>query len=141
MFVYLLQCSDDATYVGATVNLERRLRQHNNEIKGGAKATTTKVKSGKNWKRICYVSNFPTWNAALQFEWRWKQISRKFPMNIPPLERRLQALDKLLSLEKPTTKAISFSEWESPPTIHIENEEVICSMYLQHDNSNYKIGV
>ena len=141
MFVYLLQCSDDATYVGATVNLERRLRQHNNEIKGGAKATTTKVKSGKNWKRICYVSNFPTWNAALQFEWRWKQISRKFPMNIPPLERRLQALDKLLSLEKPTTKAISFSEWESPPTIHIESEEAICSMYLQHDNSNYKIGV
>lgn len=141
MFVYLLQCSDDATYVGATVNLERRLRQHNNEIKGGAKATTSKVKSGKIWKRICYVSNFPTWNAALQFEWRWKQISRKFPMNIPPLERRLQALDKLLSLEKSTTKAISFSEWESPPTIHIENEEVICSMYLQHDNSNYKIGV
>ena len=27
-FVYLLLSSDNATYVGATVNLERRLRQH-----------------------------------------------------------------------------------------------------------------
>ena len=34
-FVYLLLSSDDSTYVGATVDLDRRLRQHNKEIKGG----------------------------------------------------------------------------------------------------------
>ncbi|NDE19905.1 MAG: hypothetical protein EB000_05660, partial [Alphaproteobacteria bacterium] len=33
-FVYLLESSDKATYVGATVDVDRRLRQHNKEIKG-----------------------------------------------------------------------------------------------------------
>jgi predicted GIY-YIG superfamily endonuclease len=33
MYVYLLY-SDNSTYVGATVDLDRRLRQHNKEIKG-----------------------------------------------------------------------------------------------------------
>ena len=32
-FVYLLLSSDNFTYVGATVDLDRRLRQHNKEIK------------------------------------------------------------------------------------------------------------
>ena len=34
-FVYLLECTDGATYVGATVDLDHRLRQHNKELKGG----------------------------------------------------------------------------------------------------------
>ena len=110
MYVYLLECSDGCTYVGATVNLERRLRQHNKEIKGGAIATTSKVKQGYTWNRVCYVSGFPTWQTALQFEWRWKQISRK--INLPPLEKRKKALEILLSLERPTTKAIPYSEWD-----------------------------
>jgi structure-specific endonuclease subunit SLX1 len=64
--------------VGATVDVDRRLRQHNKELAGGAHATGMKVNKGETWQRICYVSGFPTWQAALQFEWRWKQISRKF---------------------------------------------------------------
>ena len=90
MYVYLLECSDGCTYVGATVNLERRLRQHNKEIKGGAIATTSKVNQGYSWRRVCYVKGFPSWQTALQFEWRWKQISRK--INLPPLEKRKKAL-------------------------------------------------
>jgi hypothetical protein len=60
-FVYLLECTDQSTYVGATVDLEHRLRQHNGEIKGGAHATTMKVRQGLSWKRVCYVSGFPDW--------------------------------------------------------------------------------
>ena len=122
-YVYLLESSNKSTYVGATVNLNRRLRQHNKELSGGAVATSIKVKKGEIWRRHCYVSGFPSWQAALQFEWRWKQISRKLPTNMNPLERRMQALDNLLKLDRSTSKAIPFTEWETPPKINIENKE------------------
>jgi structure-specific endonuclease subunit SLX1 len=124
-FVYLLTTSTYSnTYVGATVDLERRLRQHNKEIKGGAHATSMKVQKGESWERVCYVSCFPDWSAALQFEWRWKQITRKIPFGKSPLERRMRALKNLLSLSKSTSKAIPFSEWSNPPEIHFEMEEM-----------------
>lgn len=122
-FVYLLVSSDDATYVGATVDLDHRLRQHNKEIKGGAHATSMKVDRGEIWTRACHVSGFPDWRSALQFEWRWKKMARKYPVKIFPLERRMAALKELLSLEKSTTLAIPFAEWPSPPEVHIEMEE------------------
>lgn len=116
-FVYLLESSDKATYVGATVDVDRRLRQHNKEIKGGAHATGAKVAKGETWHRVCYVKGFPDWPAALQFEWRWKQLSRKLPMSMEPVERRKKALEQLLALERPTTKALAYTEWSSPPEI------------------------
>ena len=121
-FVYLLVSSDDATYVGATVDLDRRLRQHNKEISGGAYATSAKVAKGEVWIRACHVAGFPDWPAALQFEWRWKQLSRKLPKKMFPLERRMTALKQLLELERPTTKAVAYSEWLSPPQVIIECE-------------------
>ena len=86
-YVYLLlSTSNKNTYVGATIDVNRRLRQHNREIKGGAKATTSRVSKGESWRRICYISGFPDWSSALQFEWRWKQISRKIKQNKPTLK-------------------------------------------------------
>jgi len=64
-FVYLLHCTSNTTYVGATVDLEKRLRQHNKEIKGGARVTSIKVEKGEIWERACYVEGFPNWQAAL----------------------------------------------------------------------------
>jgi len=122
-YVYLLVSSDNATYVGATVDLDRRLRQHNKEIKGGAHATGSKVEKGEIWTRACHVSGFPDWPAALQFEWRWKQLSRKLPAKMFPLERRMNALKTLLALERPTTKAIAYTEWPSLPEVHLEIDE------------------
>jgi predicted GIY-YIG superfamily endonuclease len=122
-YVYLLLSSDNATYVGATVDLNRRLRQHNKEIKGGAHATGSKVEKGENWVRACHVSGFPDWSSALQFEWRWKQLSRKLSQKIYPLERRMIALKQLLALERPTSKAMAYTEWPSPPQVNIEIEE------------------
>lgn len=123
-YVYLLVSSNDkSTYVGATVDLNRRLRQHNKEIKGGAFATGLKVSNGEIWERAIYVSGFPDWSSALQFEWRWKQISRKLSIKMYPLEKRIKALKTLLSLDKSTSKAIPYSEWQTPPQIHLETEE------------------
>ena len=122
-FVYLLLSSDNATYVGATVDIDRRLRQHNKEIKGGAFATGSRVEKGETWIRVCHVEGFPDWSAALQFEWRWKQITRKISIFVNPLHRRIVALKQLLSLERPTSKAIKFSEWPEPPKINLEDNE------------------
>jgi structure-specific endonuclease subunit SLX1 len=122
-YVYLLVSTSGNTYVGATVDLERRLRQHNKEIKGGAHATGMKVSQGENWTRAAHVSGFPDWQAALQFEWRWKQLSRKLPLKMNPLERRIKALKELLALERPTSKAIAYSEWPAPPEVHCEIDE------------------
>ncbi len=122
-YVYLLVSTKGNTYVGATVNLDRRLRQHNKEIKGGARATGIKVAQGEIWTRAAHVSGFPDWKATLQFEWRWKQLSRKLPVNMVPLERRFLALQKLLELERPTSKAISYLEWETQPEVHLETDD------------------
>jgi structure-specific endonuclease subunit SLX1 len=119
MFVYILLCDDGSTYVGATVNLERRIRQHNKELVGGAVATSNKVVKGLMWNMVCYVSGFPDWIATLQFEWRLKQLTRKInDKSLTPIERRYKALDTLLSLDKSTSKAIPYSEWAEPPKIN-----------------------
>ena len=115
-FVYLLESSSKrTTYVGATVNLERRLRQHNKELSGGAHATGAKVARGETWRRACHVTGFPTWQAALQFEWRFKQLTRREPSSAAqtPLERRQAALQKLLSFPQSTSKAIPYAAWPS----------------------------
>ena len=110
-YVYILESSDcKATYVGATVDLNHRLRQHNKELAGGAHATSVKVAQGCTWNRICFIQGFPDWPAALQFEWRLKQLSRKLLKGdnsksdnsksdtSKPIERRIQALHQLLAL-------------------------------------------
>lgn len=122
-FVYLLLSSDNSTYVGATVDLERRLRQHNKEIKGGAFATSAKVLKGETWIRAAHVEGFPDWQAALQFEWRWKQLTRKITIYVHPLHRRMFALKQLLELERPTSKAKAYSEWTKPPKVVLEDDE------------------
>jgi predicted GIY-YIG superfamily endonuclease len=107
------------TYIGATVDLDRRLRQHNKEISGGAHATGAQVDKGSHWRRVCHVANFPTWQAALQFEWRWKNLSRRkdFLVIKNPIERRMAALNALLSFDRSTSKAVPYSEWPVPPEI------------------------
>jgi len=79
------------TYVGATVNPDRRLRQHNGEICGGARAT-----KGRAWKRRFLVGGFADERAALRFEWRWKYLTRQAPGD-SFMERRTHALSLLLS--------------------------------------------
>ena len=119
-FVYFIESTNGSTYIGATVNLDKRIRQHNKDIKGGATATSIKVNQGEAWTYVCYVENFPNWNEALKFEWRWKQISRQIQKKNPkqnPREKRLEALDLLLKLDKPTSKAMLYSEWETKPNV------------------------
>ena len=78
---------------------------------------------GESWTRAAHVSGFPDWQATLQFEWRWKHLSRKYPLKMNPLERRMAALKDLLALERPTSKALAYTEWPAPPEVHLETED------------------
>ena len=113
---YCLVSQSGSTYIGSTVDVDRRLRQHNGELSGGARATAR----GSGWTRVCHLVGFPDERAALQFEWRWKQLSRKDASN-NPMERRLNALYVLLNMEQATSKAKPYCEFEGPLQIILEN--------------------
>jgi len=68
--VYLIK-SGNYSYVGMTNNFFRRLRQHNGEIKGGAKYTSKR----NDWYPVLIIDNFPDKRSACQCEWRLKHFA------------------------------------------------------------------
>ena len=90
------------TYIGATNDPAHRLRQHNGELAGGAKAT-----HGKRWTQAFYVSGFPDWSTTLQFEWAWKFHGR----GKPGLAGKLRGLKELLAKDRPTKTALPYAYW------------------------------
>lgn len=73
------------------MNPDRRLRQHNGELVGGARAT-----KGRSWRRVFLIGPFASEVPALQFEWRWKYLTRQAPGDTW-IERRAHALSLLMS--------------------------------------------
>lgn len=113
-YVYLLESVDQRrTYIGATVDLDHRLRQHNGVLSGGAKAT-----KGRAWNRVCAITGFPDWSATLQFEWAWKHHSRQ--LRGAGLDVRFRALQTLLASGKSTSRAMPFILWPSGGPQHIQ---------------------
>ena len=66
----------DLTYVGYTVNPNRRIRQHSSEVKGGARFTTSQNRGP--WEFLV-VMTCPSWDniRAMQTEWLIKHPERK----------------------------------------------------------------
>jgi putative endonuclease len=96
-YVYCLESSQGATYVGATTDPYRRLRQHSGLLSGGARYTTGRVSRGETWRLHCFVGPFGK-KEALQFEWRWKWYSKK--ESGTPLQRREKAVQNLLDFKE-----------------------------------------
>ena len=81
------------------------------------------------WVRMAHITGFPNWQTALQFEWRWKQITRQLNKltlykNMPALQKRMEALKQLLALDKCTTKAIPYKDWSESPGVVLEDDLV-----------------
>lgn len=71
--VYVIQdMGGNRTYIGKTNDLRRRIRQHNGEISGGARATR-----GRTWKYIAVIRGFDCNQHAMQAEWRMKHEHRR----------------------------------------------------------------
>lgn len=62
------------TYNGSTNNPTKRLRQHNNEITGGARFTH---RTNGGWEYYFLMSGFPNHINTLQCEWRIKHCTGK----------------------------------------------------------------
>lgn len=69
-YTYIATCSDGTFYVGITKNLEKRLKQHNGILKGGAKYT-----KGRRPLLMSYYEKHPDHKSAAQREYILKQLT------------------------------------------------------------------
>ena len=100
-YVYWIR-SNNKHYIGATVCPQRRLRQHNGEIQGGAQRTTSRGP----WTFECVIKGFRTWKEALQFEWAFKFYTKR----CRGVDSRKQGLQVLLGKDRWTSNAPLASE-------------------------------
>ncbi len=98
--VYFLHSKTSTrTYIGSTINIYRRLRQHNGFIVGGAKYTS----HSRPWIPVAILQGFQSKRHCLQFEWAWKHVKRAGKRG--GLRWRIRCLQRLLQQPKCTSTA------------------------------------
>ena len=88
----LINTLHNKTYVGITNNQIRRLRQHNGDLVGGAKYTTSNKGLGQ-WLFYGFIRNLEK-RQSLSIEKKIKIKSKK--MKGSPIERRINAINLIL---------------------------------------------
>lgn len=106
------------TYVGITNNFARRLRQHNGEIKGGARYT----RRYRPWRPFIQVTGFRSKREVLQFEWAMKH-KRKGKRG--GKQGRIKTLEYLLSVERWCKKAPRTCELNLTVFVWMTREEYL----------------
>ena len=71
-YVYLLRCADNSLYTGVTTDINRRLHQHNNCNKKGAKYTRV-----RRPVTLAYQESAEDRKTACQREYQLKQLSKQ----------------------------------------------------------------
>ena len=148
-YCYIVCNQQDRTYNGYTVNLERRLRQHNGVIKGGARAT----KGRGPWEFLLVITS-PCWDCisvAMQHEWSIKYPTRRRPR---PKEYngamgRLESFSYIFKhMEKKECKQIEcyvntdykeFMESLSEPFSFVEVKDISLLIEGTSENTNAKM--
>ena len=102
--VYLIQ-NGNKTYVGMSNDPIRRLRQHNQEIKGGAKYTCS---VGPGWRHVLFVEGFNDKISAMQYEWAVKHEPPRYAHGV---SNRLQKFINVLNKSHWTSNAKPSSEF------------------------------
>ena len=108
--VYILK-SDQYSYVGMTNDFLKRFRQHNQEIKGGAKYTSRR----QGWYPVCIIDGFQTMKEAMQCEWAVKHSK-----HLRGPRGRIQHLQKLLQKDQRTSKSPQLTNQQL--TLYIDDE-------------------
>jgi len=98
-FCYILISTDskysNRTYIGKTCYINKRIRQHNGNLSGGAKYTHV----GRPYQYACIISEFVNETEALRFEYRLKHPNgkyKKWKTQNTGLSRRMDALYHIL---------------------------------------------
>ncbi|KAH0478290.1 MAG: uncharacterized protein KVP18_002263 [Porospora cf. gigantea A] len=110
--VYLLQSVNrpETSYIGFTNQPKRRLRQHNREIKGGARKTAT----SRPWVMSLVVSGFMSTVQALQFEWSLNNPRRSRLYTTCPKKRKSFSTNVencIRLLASPKFRALGLDVW------------------------------
>ena len=71
-WVYLVRCSDQTLYSGVTVDLTRRVRQHNGELVGGARYTR-----GRRPVELVWHKSVTSRSEAQKLEAQTRHLSRR----------------------------------------------------------------
>ena len=69
--LYIVRCADGTLYTGIAVDVERRVKQHNGEMRNGARYT-----AARQPVLLVYRAAFPTRSAASIEEARIKRLTR-----------------------------------------------------------------
>lgn len=75
--VYVLRCADGSLYTGVTVDVDRRLREHNGELPGGARYTAS-----RRPVTLAHVETAANRASACQREAAIKRLSRDAKLNL-----------------------------------------------------------
>lgn len=70
--VYILRCADDSLYTGITIDVERRLNEHNTDNLKGARYTRA-----RRPVKLIYQENCQDRSDASQREYQIKKLSRQ----------------------------------------------------------------
>ncbi|SEA76167.1 GIY-YIG nuclease family protein [Alkalimonas amylolytica] len=71
-FFYLLRTNRGQIYTGISTDPQRRLRQHNGELAGGAKALR-----GQRPLQLLYQEPYPCRSSASKAEYQFKQLNKQ----------------------------------------------------------------
>jgi predicted GIY-YIG superfamily endonuclease len=113
------------SYNGSTNNPKRRLRQHNEEICGGARYTHGR---GGGWEIYALLTGFPDHKNALSCEWRIKHTNGK-PGKRP--DKHCGTIGRIIGLND----VLKLDRWTKQCTI--ENKNIQMTLYLAEDVMQY----
>uniref|UniRef100_A0A182Q2R4 Structure-specific endonuclease subunit SLX1 homolog n=1 Tax=Anopheles farauti TaxID=69004 RepID=A0A182Q2R4_9DIPT len=103
------------TYIGYTVDPNRRIKQHNRgQDAGGAKKTSDRGP----WTMVMIIHGFPNNISALRFEWAWQQprLSRRLK-HIPELQKKLRHESHFAYNFRILTEMLRIGPWNRLPLI------------------------
>lgn len=109
------------TYNGSTNDPIRRLRQHNEEISGGARYTHGR---GGGWEIYALLTGFEDHKNALSCEWRIKHTNGR-PGKRPPAH--LGMIGRIVGLNE----VLKLDHWTSKCTVR--NQDIPYILYIAED--------